>query len=1608
MAKPYEQEVLLDANGKPLFDVVDTLARKIEGIQKTIAKIQTDSFKSAKDFNSTLDANVKALQKASQQLSTISRQDATQRRQERALAASEARRNANQYGTNTTKVGYEFEREKALAALRAASSEKERIAALKQVELANARVAAVTKIAREEERIARAQSTARRTDDATAARAKVALARANANELVRSLGTEKAIEAAKSQQLIAERGVATATAVTRRERLASLAVANAELRAVERIAAANARAARSAAPAGPVGPGGNGPPGSRIGNILTPGYAGAAFARTSVYGAAAMGAYGAFNAVGSGFGGSVEMEDAFARLQAIANATDTQMQTLKASILDVAGASRYAVTDLIKISNTLAQAGVSATDMKNVLSAVTALATASGSTPDEAVNLVTSALGSFQLHASEAERIANLMTEALNRTRLTVGQVGQAIQYVGATAYEQNISLEQLLATIGSVAQAGVRSGSTIGTGFRQFLVDLQEPSKKLTEQLKLLGVSAADIDVSVRGLPAVLETLRNAGFGAAQAYEGLEVRAAAFYLTAKNNVDIADRLQLSFANTNASIVAQERAMNSLSAQWQRFKNLLQIGVADNLGSLITVLKNLLKELNDSLSQAPKTADEIAASRANENPLRTFERSVDEFLQGEGAKGLEKFLNFITEKDTYMGQRGGLGTWLRKLGEDSAGASAESKKLATQIAETNERIEGHQTRVAELDKEIIRLITQKESLRNNDIRSAAETATLTSRFEGLANQLVITGNRYDDLVNAARRYRVEQLRLLGVELQSQQVNTYKAAGEARTSLNSYVREAQGNRQLMQALTPQERGALNAMSSGVGTQQFQKGLGILAAAFGRLSKEGNKSADVLSKITGSAGSLATAKSQFDVISPQLGAVRAGQTREGQTLTQNTQVLTSLVERLQSQENGTPEKRALNSQAQGVIAASEALINRLLAQPQSSGNRAFLLDMQTEINSFKQQLKALNAVTADEVKAAKAAQKEKDKADRAAAKAEREANKGPLIRQADLDKVILDTLGAGTRLGSGQRTAAEQDALHRAGKTRATSATSSHSKPGGVARDIRTGPLSDAEGERLAQTLRQAFKSRGMDVFVKWENGRGPNNGSGPHIHTNTLGKRMRPGSASGASGEQAAEFKYDTQLDQAQLELDRKDMADRLKDIAGATTKATFDASVEAARVSMEKVNQGLMTAALNELANAGIGSGSPLFAAKMQQVNQSIAQNLEVFERGIADSLIKNAEAMMKAAQLSFDNAIAPSQRTVALMQGAASGFNNYSMRGRVPDSTRAILDARIAQAQETADRTKLANLPTLINSQQNALNTAQTTLDAGGLSPDRVVEYTLKIAELRKNVAGLIETKDALTAAFGVEGMLPQTLSEGLDQAITAYRELNNLNLSFAQMVNGEMLGAITTLHNALTNMFTSIMDGSRNVLQAMGDFAKAIIGAIFQIMAKIIATKIIKLLFSLFAPGQPLPADIAGSYNGGPAPTAGRTDIDTPGLYNGGPAIRGYAVGGPIMSGHSMRDSTLARVSKGEWIIRKAAVDSVGHEFMNQLNRKGSKALGDTQKSVAPIVIPPQPPINVWMVKPEDRPPPSQNDIVVAWANDVLSGGESRRLIQRVSREQ
>lgn len=213
------------------------------------------------------------------------------------------------------------------------------------------------------------------------------------------------------------------------------------------------------------------------------------------------------NSLRAGVEEIVDYDQALKNLQAITGATSTQVNSMGDVILDVAKTTKFSTTEIAQGMVLLGQAGFSAEESMQAIRATADLASGTLSDMATVADLVTTSIRAFSLNASEASRVADVMGNAVNRSKLTVDKLRVAFNFVGASAAQAGLSIEETASAMMVLANNGLRA-STIGTGLRQVLARLIAPSKKIREEMEKYGIQLEKINPSVVGFETAIHNL--------------------------------------------------------------------------------------------------------------------------------------------------------------------------------------------------------------------------------------------------------------------------------------------------------------------------------------------------------------------------------------------------------------------------------------------------------------------------------------------------------------------------------------------------------------------------------------------------------------------------------------------------------------------------------------------------------------------------------------------------------------------------------------------------------------------------------------------------------------------------------------------------------------------------------------------------------------------------------------------------------------------------------------------------------------------------------------------------------------------------------------------
>ena len=170
--------------------------------------------------------------------------------------------------------------------------------------------------------------------------------------------------------------------------------------------------------------------------------------------------------------------------------------------IDAAGTSKQ----VAELATSLVRAGFSVSEVEGALAGVVRGAEATGTGFESFGNIVGNTLRGFGLEVDQTARVVDVLTNTANSSNASIEGLGYTFEYTAPIAKALGVSLEDVAAAAGLMANAGIQ-GSVAGTGLRTFLQKLQQAAggaspevmglmrgqERLTSVMRRLGTELVD-----------------------------------------------------------------------------------------------------------------------------------------------------------------------------------------------------------------------------------------------------------------------------------------------------------------------------------------------------------------------------------------------------------------------------------------------------------------------------------------------------------------------------------------------------------------------------------------------------------------------------------------------------------------------------------------------------------------------------------------------------------------------------------------------------------------------------------------------------------------------------------------------------------------------------------------------------------------------------------------------------------------------------------------------------------------------------------------------------------------------------------------------------------
>lgn len=324
-----------------------------------------------------------------------------------------------------------------------------------------------------------------------------------------------------------------------------------------------------------------------------------------------------------------DFEAAMSQVQAISDATDSQMTKLTNKAKEMGATTKFTAEESAEAYNYMAMAGWKTEDMLDGIDGVLSLAAASGEDLALTSDIVTDTLTAFNKKASDAGRFSDVLAASASNANTTVAGMGDTFKYAGAMAGTLGYSIEDVALMTGLMANSGIK-GTMAGTSLNAIFTRLSTNTGGAADAIHDLGVEFFDINGNARDLSDVIDGIRLA--------------------TAEMN----DEQKSNLANTISGTEAQKGLLAILNASEEDYNKLADaINNAD--GAAERMADTMLDNMQGSLIQLQSAVDGVKISFGER--LSPYVRSFADWLKEqmpEIEQGLNDMMDWVDKKADRM------------------------------------------------------------------------------------------------------------------------------------------------------------------------------------------------------------------------------------------------------------------------------------------------------------------------------------------------------------------------------------------------------------------------------------------------------------------------------------------------------------------------------------------------------------------------------------------------------------------------------------------------------------------------------------------------------------------------------------------------------------------------------------------------------------------------------------------------------------------------------------------------------------------------------------------------------------------------------------------
>lgn len=321
---------------------------------------------------------------------------------------------------------------------------------------------------------------------------------------------------------------------------------------------------------------------------------------------------------------AASFETAAAKVSTIADPTVKSLSEMKGEITTLSMETGKSVEELSEATYSALSAGVDTANAVEFAGTATMLATGGFTTASTAVDVLTTTLNAYQLEATQAGNVSNMLITTQNLGKTTVDELASSMGKVIPLASAYGVEMDNLSTAYAVMTANGIATAEST-TYIKSMLGELGSSSSQVAKVLQdETGMSFAELTASGKSLGDVLEIIGDSVGGDSTAFNELwssaEAGIGALSLLNSGSErynEVLNEMQKSAGATEAAYSAMTDTTEHSSERLENSMNNLNIAIGEGINPTISDMRNGLATVVDGvasfLSQHPAVVKAVTA-----------------------------------------------------------------------------------------------------------------------------------------------------------------------------------------------------------------------------------------------------------------------------------------------------------------------------------------------------------------------------------------------------------------------------------------------------------------------------------------------------------------------------------------------------------------------------------------------------------------------------------------------------------------------------------------------------------------------------------------------------------------------------------------------------------------------------------------------------------------------------------------------------------------------------------------------------------------------------------------------------------------------------------